>query len=79
MFFDKHFPRLIMMLEWSMTIEFDSTIIMNLVKTICSIITINCTMILDDFCEHGVVISLISKDYFNSLKFKYMMKLISLM
>ncbi|XP_033222568.1 cilia- and flagella-associated protein 69-like [Belonocnema kinseyi] len=50
--------RLIMMLEWGMTDEFDSTIIMNLVKTICSIITIKCKMILDAFCEHGVVVSL---------------------
>ena len=61
-FFDNLFLRLIMMLEWSMTIEFDSIIIMNLVKTICSIITINSTMILEDFCEQGVVISLTSKD-----------------
>ena len=61
-----------MMLEWSMKVEFDVAMIINLMKTICSIITSNCKMVLGAFRDQGLVISLISKFQSGSFRLFYL-------
>ncbi|XP_076278659.1 cilia- and flagella-associated protein 69 [Lasioglossum baleicum] len=51
--------RLLMLLDWSLCSNFDVDIMTHCVKVICSITLSNNTLLLENFREHGITVSLI--------------------
>ncbi|XP_076642623.1 cilia- and flagella-associated protein 69-like [Halictus rubicundus] len=51
--------RLLLLLDWSLSTKFDADIITHCIKAICSITLSDNTLLLENFREHGIIVSLI--------------------
>ena len=53
--------RLFKLVEWSMTLDFDTEMVLEFTKTICTIVAIKCTNVLANFRDEGMVNLLFSE------------------